>query len=400
MTTKADAQVSNTVTAQSNGPHNKRPTILIYPTVSPESVVIPIVSCILGFPLLALMIICCLRRRAKLARERDRRRNCDVEHGGRSQRAVSLRSERAMSRAFPSLELDTVVEERSDPEPEATVIEMMTPDKESDNSIGQTDNITASNTFILPASVKITDSDSDEADQIEPPSFVNKILENINKLKSTNDFETRPTKTSNRVSKKTDFDFDEECKNIGWTKEKKKGMDSIHTVTESVMKDLTKAEHILEKSIIKPGFERLHTVPTYDKNEKKLKAERKLEHDKTKGKKWYGLPATELTEEVKHDLEVLQMRSVLDPKHFYKKNDLKVLPKYFQVGKVMDTPLDYYNNRLTKKERKRTLVDELLADAEFNKYNKRRYAQITEENAKTHYKAYKQAKKLKRKNKK
>lgn len=56
------------------------------------------------------------------------------------------------------------------------------------------------------------------------------------------------------------------------------------------------------------------------------------EHEKTKGKKWYGLPATELTAEVKHDLEVLQMRSVLDPKHFYKKNDLKVLPKYFQVS--------------------------------------------------------------------
>ncbi|RZF35254.1 hypothetical protein LSTR_LSTR012221 [Laodelphax striatellus] len=45
--------------------------------------------------------------------------------GGRS-RAVSLRSERAMSRAFPSLELDTVIEERSDPE--TTGIEPGTPD--------------------------------------------------------------------------------------------------------------------------------------------------------------------------------------------------------------------------------------------------------------------------------
>nr|CAD7580254.1 unnamed protein product [Timema californicum] len=50
--------------------------------VSPESIVIPIVSCILGFPLLALFVICCLRKRAKLARERERRRagNCD-DHG-------------------------------------------------------------------------------------------------------------------------------------------------------------------------------------------------------------------------------------------------------------------------------------------------------------------------------
>lgn len=40
--------------------------------VSPESVVIPIVTCIFGFPLVAFIVICCLRKRAKLARERDR----------------------------------------------------------------------------------------------------------------------------------------------------------------------------------------------------------------------------------------------------------------------------------------------------------------------------------------
>lgn len=52
---------------------------------------------------------------------------------GRSSRAVSLRSERAMSRGFPSLELDTVLEERSDPERECTVVEVVTPDRDSDS---------------------------------------------------------------------------------------------------------------------------------------------------------------------------------------------------------------------------------------------------------------------------
>lgn len=76
-------------------PNKKFTTIIIYPTgkgtrdtcprnvssnvkfvsVTPEKIIIPMVSCILGFPLVALMIICCLRRRAKLARDRDRRRN-------------------------------------------------------------------------------------------------------------------------------------------------------------------------------------------------------------------------------------------------------------------------------------------------------------------------------------
>lgn len=39
----------------------------------------------------------------------------------RTTRAISLRSERSMSRGFPSLELDTVMEERSD-DPEQTQV--------------------------------------------------------------------------------------------------------------------------------------------------------------------------------------------------------------------------------------------------------------------------------------
>lgn len=55
------------------------------------------------------------------------------------------------------------------------------------------------------------------------------------------------------------------------------------------------------------------------------------EREKTKGKNWFHLPATEMTDEIKTDLEIIKMRSVLDPKHFYKKNDVDSLPKYFQV---------------------------------------------------------------------
>ncbi|CAH1984315.1 unnamed protein product [Acanthoscelides obtectus] len=153
----------------------------------------------------------------------------------------------------------------------------------------------------------------------------------------------------------------------------------------------------LKKSILNTDFEKLETVPPVEISERNLKKQRKLEREKTKGKKWFGLPATEMTEEIKNDLEILKMRSVLDPKHFYKKNDLKVLPKYFEMGKVMDSPLEFYSNRLTKKERKKTLVDELLADAEFHKYNKRKYKEIIEEKQKTHYKAWRQAKRLKKK---
>lgn len=65
----------------------------------------------------------------------------------------------------------------------------------------------------------------------------------------------------------------------------------------------------------------------------------------------------------------------------------------------MDSPLDFYNSRLSKAERKKTLVDELLADADFQKYNKRKYKEIVEEKQKTHYKSWRKAKSLKKKKK-
>ncbi|XP_046976824.1 uncharacterized protein LOC124542924 [Vanessa cardui] len=123
------------VAKSSNG--NKRPPIIVYPTVTPESIVVPIVSCIFGFPLLALTVICCLRRRAKLARERARRRNCELDRGELS--VVRLSPVKARPRAVslirsprppPTLELDTVLEERSDPEQTTLSQIEMTPDRE------------------------------------------------------------------------------------------------------------------------------------------------------------------------------------------------------------------------------------------------------------------------------
>ena len=57
------------------------------------------------------------------------------------------------------------------------------------------------------------------------------------------------------------------------------------------------------------------------------------------------MPATEVTEEIKNDLEVLQMRGALDPKRFYKKNANKELPKYFQVGRYVNNPVEFYSDR-------------------------------------------------------
>ena len=109
---------------------------------------------------------------------------------------------------------------------------------------------------------------------------------------------------------------------------------------------------------------------------KKMKKLKKAEREKNKGKDWFNMPALELTEERRNDLELLQMRGVLDPKRHYKRSDKEGLPKYFQIGTVVDNAADFYTDRVPNKARKSTMVDELLADAEFKKFQKRKYVEI------------------------
>ncbi|NXC50974.1 TDIF2 protein, partial [Penelope pileata] len=153
--------------------------------------------------------------------------------------------------------------------------------------------------------------------------------------------------------------------------------------SSSVIKQLKekKKDQLLEKSIITPDFERKECVPPLRESLHQLKKQRRAEREKTTGDGWFGMKAPEITSELKNDLKVLKMRASLDPKHFYKKNDRDGLPKYFQVGTVVDSPIDFYHSRIPKKQRKKTIVEELLADSEFRRYNKRKYQEIMSEKA-------------------
>jgi len=196
-----------------------------------------------------------------------------------------------------------------------------------------------------------------------------------------------------------DFDLEKFETDMGW-KSKKVTFEPTEELAH-IRKEVNPLDKILEKSIIKSDFERLHVVPPYELSKHQLKMHKRREKRKMgTDAGWFNMHAPEITPEIRHDLEILRMRSVLNPKHFYKKNDMKALPKHFHVGKVMDSSMDFYSSRLTKKERKKTIVDELMADAEFTKYNKRKYKEIIEEKQKTHYKAYKHARRLKGKKKK
>ncbi|XP_072281281.1 deoxynucleotidyltransferase terminal-interacting protein 2 [Pyxicephalus adspersus] len=153
------------------------------------------------------------------------------------------------------------------------------------------------------------------------------------------------------------------------------------SLLNKMKKESKQKDELLKKSVITPDFEKKESAPPYRESLKQLKKKRKMEREKTTGKGWFDMKAPEMTEELKNDLKALKMRSAMDPKRFYKKNDREGFPKYFQVGTVVDSPLDFYNSRIPKKQRKRTIVEELLADAEFRSYNKKKYQEIIAEKA-------------------
>jgi len=112
------------------------------------------------------------------------------------------------------------------------------------------------------------------------------------------------------------------------------------------------------------------------KGKRQLKRERRAEREKTLGKGWFNMRAPSPDSDAHKDMELIRMRGVLDPKRFFKNHDRKAAPKYFQMGTVMDEGTEFYGARLTKKQRKHTLVEELMADAQTRQYNKKKYAEL------------------------
>ncbi|OJJ52566.1 hypothetical protein ASPSYDRAFT_73546 [Aspergillus sydowii CBS 593.65] len=102
-----------------------------------------------------------------------------------------------------------------------------------------------------------------------------------------------------------------------------------------------------------------------------------LQDKPTAGNNWYDLPKTELTPELKRDLQLLRMRSILDPKRHYKKENNKAQPpKYSQVGTIIEGPTEFFSGRIAKRDRKRTFVEEALVLEKENKRFETRYNDV------------------------
>ncbi|KAF8208848.1 Fcf2 pre-rRNA processing-domain-containing protein [Mycena galopus ATCC 62051] len=127
--------------------------------------------------------------------------------------------------------------------------------------------------------------------------------------------------------------------------------------------------------------------PELTKSGKPLtKKERKALKNKTAGSDWFDLPAPAEADlpRLYREVEALRLRNQLDPKRFYRKDEgegkgIKGLPKHFAIGTIVASTTPFGTpsaDNLTRSQRKRTLVDELVDDAEAKRYAKRKFEDL------------------------
>lgn len=103
------------------------------------------------------------------------------------------------------------------------------------------------------------------------------------------------------------------------------------------------------------------------------------------------MPRTNIEDpKVKREFQMLRLRGILDPKKHFKKDTRKdPFPQYSQMGTLIEGPTEYYSARVARKERRQTLVEEVLASGEANNKFKAKYDKIQEKKMsgkKAHYK--------------
>ncbi|KAI1824871.1 Fcf2-domain-containing protein [Xylaria intraflava] len=106
------------------------------------------------------------------------------------------------------------------------------------------------------------------------------------------------------------------------------------------------------------------------------KSKKEMAHKADAGPQWFNLPATDLTPELRRDLQLLKMRDILDPKRHYKKDNSRAIPQFSQVGTIIPGATDYFSSRTTKKERKRTLLEQVLETEDSTRRFKSKYGEI------------------------
>ncbi|CAO1604060.1 dTDP-fucopyranose mutase [Xanthoria calcicola] len=136
---------------------------------------------------------------------------------------------------------------------------------------------------------------------------------------------------------------------------------------------------------------RMDPSQTVDDNERKLASRTRpttvggkttqqtqtMDSRSTAGTDWFHLPRTNLTPQLKRDLQLLSMRSAWDPKRHYKKDNRKPsIPEYSQIGTIIEGPTEHYSSRIVKRVRKQTFVEDITAAEGLNGRFKKKSVEI------------------------
>lgn len=114
---------------------------------------------------------------------------------------------------------------------------------------------------------------------------------------------------------------------------------------------------------------------TYASLYSSFKHGKKRAPDESAGAGWFNMMPTPMTDELKTDLAVIRNRNYLDPKRFYKSAD-KHTGKVIQMGTVIEGSAEFYSSRLTKKQRRSNLTEEIMADPAAADYTRTKYKKM------------------------
>ena len=126
-------------------------------------------------------------------------------------------------------------------------------------------------------------------------------------------------------------------------------------------KRLPSLQSVHRQSIARETRQRnIHTTKQPPPRSFKTGKPQRKEKIMTAGEGWFHMRSTPMTPALQQDLAILHNRNYLDPKRFYKSSDT-TNNTTVQLGTVIEGPTEFYSSRLTKKQRRNHLTDELLA---------------------------------------
>ncbi|GAA5851315.1 hypothetical protein JCM5353_004743 [Sporobolomyces roseus] len=97
----------------------------------------------------------------------------------------------------------------------------------------------------------------------------------------------------------------------------------------------------------------------------------------TAGSKWFDMPATPMTPELKREIDAMRLRNALDPKKFMKGGAKKEkIGEFFQIGHVITPNSRATNNTSLPTASKRSFVEELVEDEQARAYAKRKTKEV------------------------